>query len=211
MLRGLCFILNVVSSTSNLGYAPSRVCVCCTTRASSTGLIGSVMTKAISIETALLAGWLAGLLADWPVTLLKCAFICDTLTDFNESTRQSLSIRPTTKSFCHLEKIQTGSSGWAQLPNTRGFIRSPSESIANSISRSNSHCWRIWSSTARKRSYRCNYRLFSLSVSTVPSCVRPAREADGNTAFLPLYRDDLLVQVDKRKTSQKKNSSTAVI
>lgn len=61
---GLCFILNVVSSTSNLGYAPSRVCVCCTTRANSSGLIGSVMTKAISIETALLAGLLAGLLAD---------------------------------------------------------------------------------------------------------------------------------------------------
>lgn len=54
MVLGLFFIVNVVSSTSNLGYVLSRVCML-HDQSPGTGLIGSVMTKAISIETALLA------------------------------------------------------------------------------------------------------------------------------------------------------------
>lgn len=49
----LCFIVNVVSTTSNLGYVLSTVCMLLY-QSASRGLVRSVMTKAISIETALL-------------------------------------------------------------------------------------------------------------------------------------------------------------
>lgn len=68
--KGLCFITNAVSSASNLGYVLSRVCML-HDQSPSTGLIGSVMTKAISIETALLVSFPA----EWPAAPHRCAFI----------------------------------------------------------------------------------------------------------------------------------------
>lgn len=68
--KGLCFITNAVSSASNLGYVLSRVCML-HDQSPSTGLMGSVMTKAISIETALLVS----LPAEWPAAPHRCAFI----------------------------------------------------------------------------------------------------------------------------------------
>lgn len=72
--KGLCFIANAVSCASSLGYVLSRVCML-HDQSPSTGFIGSVMTKAISIETALLVS----LPAEWPAAPLRCAFIFDTL------------------------------------------------------------------------------------------------------------------------------------
>lgn len=63
------FIANVVSS--NLGYVLSRVCVLHETHA---GLMGPVMTKAISIETALLAS----LPADGPELRRSLPGLCNT-------------------------------------------------------------------------------------------------------------------------------------
>lgn len=68
--KGPCFIANAASATSNLGYVLSRVCVL-HDQSPSTGLIGSAMTKAISIETALLVSSPAG----WPAAPLGCAFV----------------------------------------------------------------------------------------------------------------------------------------
>ncbi len=93
-----------------------------------------------------------------------------------------------------------------------GYIRSPSQSIRNSVSPSNSRTEVLgstWLYVARKRSQRCNYILFScLSQQCHHVSSQTQTEKQEYSPFIPLWIQSPRTGEQKKDFKKKENSST---